>query len=221
MNRIPAAVCLLAACLAWSPALIAQTAGPEERLRSALRDTTRKLHEAQDELAAVRAELETLRQKAATPPKACPPVPEISARARRQIEQLSADNAALRKYAEEAQAMIAKWQEAQNQWQAGLQQANQQAQTNEVAARTAQEQLQQTQQQAADRYQDCLAKNGKLVGITNELLQQYEDKGLWDVIIDAEPITQIPQVELQTLIQEYSGRIEDNQVNVEKVEHGK
>ena len=209
-------------CLVWMPALHAQTASQDDRLRAALRDTTRKLNEAQDELASLRAEAAALRQQVATPPKACPVAPEISPRARRQIDQLSADNAALRQYADEAQKMVAKWQEAQAQWQAGVQQATQQAQTNEAAARTLQEQLQRTQEQADTRERDCVAKNAKLVQISSELLQRYRDKGLWDLLRNAEPITQIKRVELETLLQEYGGKIQDNRADVPEkvVEHG-
>lgn len=203
---------VLLAC-AFNTPLHAQTASPEDRLRSALRDTTRQLHEAQDELAGLRAEAATLRQQAATP-AACPKAPEISPRARAEINRLVAENAALRQHADEAQKVVAQWQEAQNQWQAGLQQASQQAQTSETAAKTLQQQL----EQSGERERGCVAKNARLAQIGSELLERYRDKGMWDAFRNAEPLTQLRRVEFENLLQEYGGKIYENWANTpEKV----
>lgn len=214
--------CLLVVAIsaAWLPAAWAQTASAEDRLRSALRDTTRRLHESQDEIATLRAELTSVKQQMAqkATPRSCPPVADFSPRARRQMENLAAENEALRRHAEEAQKVVSQWQEAQTQWQAGLQQAAQQAQVNESAAKGLQEQL----QLSAERERDCAGKNAQLVKISSELLDRYRDKGLWDLFRRAEPITQISRVRFEALQQEYRDKIIVNEVlnNPNEVQHG-
>jgi hypothetical protein len=213
---------LALALLPWTSLGHAQSATPEDRLRAALRDTTRQLRDAQDELASLRAENASLKQQAAAAPKAkaCPATPDISPVARRQIDRLVAENEQLRRYADDAQKIIAKWQDAQAQWQTGLQQANQHAQTNEAAAKGLQDKLESLQKQEQETLagqKKCIANNSELVKISADLLERYRDKGFWDLIGNSEPITKIHRVRFETLLQEYSGKIQDNEIAPGKV----
>ena len=199
-----------AIALAWTTPLHAQSASPEDRLRSALRETRRQLNETQDELATVRAELASVKQQLAAvpPPKACPRPPVISQQARVQLDRLSSENSELRKYVEESQKTMAKWQEAQTQWQAGLQQVTEQARAKEADASNLKAEL----DKVTGRERDCRTKNEELVKISSELLDRYRDKGIWELVRNAEPITQIHRVQLETLAQEYGDKIKDNQL---------
>ena len=48
----------------------------------------------------------------------------------------------------------------------------------------------------------------KLVDTNRELVEQYVNKGLWQALRQAEPITQLKQVEIENIAQEYKGTIE-------------
>lgn len=53
-----------------------------------------------------------------------------------------------------------------------------------------------------------LEHNSELVAIAQELVQAYKDKGVADVLAQKEPLTQVKKVELEQFVQEYSERIE-------------
>ena len=54
----------------------------------------------------------------------------------------------------------------------------------------------------------CAENNMKLVDTNRELVEQYVNKGLWQALRQAEPITQLKQVEIENIAQEYKGTIE-------------
>jgi chromosome segregation ATPase len=51
--------------------------------------------------------------------------------------------------------------------------------------------------------QACDERNAKLVGLTNELVAKYRDKGVWDALAQREPFTGIQEVRIQNAMQEY------------------
>lgn len=55
---------------------------------------------------------------------------------------------------------------------------------------------------------NCAENNVKLVKTNHELVQQYLNKGVWDSLKQAEPVTQLSQVQVEKLAQEYSQTID-------------
>lgn len=66
------------------------------------------------------------------------------------------------------------------------------------------------QTQAHER---CTANNAKLVGLNRELLRQYQNKGVWDALLQREPFTQLKRVEIENLSAEYTQRIGELKVS--------
>lgn len=63
--------------------------------------------------------------------------------------------------------------------------------------------------QEQKKFDLCFDNNKKLFDINQEILGNYQDKGLWEVIREKEPFTGFASVQLEELIQEYQYRNED------------
>lgn len=74
-----------------------------------------------------------------------------------------------------------------------------------LAGKESERKLEQQQQ----NFQLCFDNNKKLFDINQELLGNYENKGVWDVLQEKEPFTGFSTVKLETLIQEYQYKNED------------
>lgn len=55
-------------------------------------------------------------------------------------------------------------------------------------------------------------KNTKMAQINRELLLRYQKKGLFDVLLQREPLTQIKRVEIENIVQEYQDNIDRQEV---------
>lgn len=64
----------------------------------------------------------------------------------------------------------------------------------------------------------CVSNNHILVQINGRLVDDYNKKGCWDSISQAEPFTGIKQVEVENILQEYRFKNEDLKVE-QKTEH--
>lgn len=58
----------------------------------------------------------------------------------------------------------------------------------------------------------CKANNGSLYEINMELVDRYRNKGLWQALRQAEPLTGIGEVQLEVIAEDYVYKIEDLQV---------
>ena len=58
----------------------------------------------------------------------------------------------------------------------------------------------------------CRTHNGQLVTITNELLDKYQNKGVFGSALEKEPFTGLKKVEMEHLIQEYRDKIETHEI---------
>ncbi len=58
------------------------------------------------------------------------------------------------------------------------------------------------------------ADNAKLVNIGEELMKQYEQKGVWTSLLQKEPLTQLKRVEIENLMEKY--RVEIHRAAVEQ-----
>lgn len=59
----------------------------------------------------------------------------------------------------------------------------------------------------------CVNNNRKLYDINRELLGQYEEKGVWGALTQAEPFTGLKQVEIENLVDDYQYRLDDLRVD--------
>lgn len=53
----------------------------------------------------------------------------------------------------------------------------------------------------------CETRNLKLYEAGLEVLDKYENKGVWDALLQSEPVTQLKRVELENLVQDYKYRM--------------
>ncbi len=59
------------------------------------------------------------------------------------------------------------------------------------------------------RLQLCVDNNHKLVALNADIIEQYESKGVWDALLQAEPFTKIEQVKIENIMQEYRFKNDD------------
>ena len=174
------------------PAVCAQ-APAEAKLRDQLRQTILELRQMQDENASLKSQLSGL---------------SAAQDAAKQLERSLAE-------ARRRAARVEELEGAQNELRGNLQ-GLQALNARQTAAMT----LQQQQQQALDQKLKetlevvtvCTTRNARLVGLSDELVQKYRDRGFADVLLANEPLTGLRRVELEKLAQDYRGKILDQQM---------
>ena len=62
------------------------------------------------------------------------------------------------------------------------------------------------------RYDQCAAHNARLYTIAEEVIHQYEKKGVVKSLLTSEPFTQIKKVELEKLVQDYKDKVEQQKL---------
>lgn len=67
--------------------------------------------------------------------------------------------------------------------------------------------LQNTQKQITNELSSCENKNIKLFEATKEIVDKYQQRGVWDSLFESEPLLQIKSVETETLLQEYEDKL--------------
>ena len=67
--------------------------------------------------------------------------------------------------------------------------------------------LENTQKQTDTNLQSCEAKNIKLYEAGKEVLNTYENKGVMDALLKAEPVLQFKSVEMEAIVQEYEDKL--------------
>lgn len=175
----------------------AQSRDVERQLRDQLRQTTLELRAAQDDNAQLKARLQTLPASAPAPAPP-PPVVDNSGPLRRSLQAEQQRSAGLQQQLEALQKEQQLWRDGYQKAAAVAKERDLQAQKNEAL-----------HQDAEARAHSCEDKNAQLVGISEQLLQRYQDKGVWQSLRDDEPLTGLHRVELEKLAQEYHARIVD------------
>ncbi len=192
---------LLASVLGLASASVFAQATAEDRLRDQLRKTTVELRKAQDENAELSIRLNALSQQVA----AQPAKPEKKAddaqteSLRRSLRAQAAQQAALQQQLAATQASLAQWQQAQAEAVATAKARDADAKKYEALYRD-----------VDSHVKTCDQNNIKLVKISEELLDRYKNKGVWDAARGAEPLTGLGRVELEKIAQDYHGRIVDS-----------
>ena len=84
----------------------------------------------------------------------------------------------------------------------------------------AKEDLETNLTKTAAELKDSEQKNLALYTLNQQILARYEQKSTWDVLLQKEPLTGIKRVEVETLLQEYSGKNADRlrDINVRALE---
>jgi len=124
-----------------------------------------------------------------------------SAKRKGELEELNRKLAGVRKNSE---AALAKSQESNAALDENLQQTVKQLHQ----AETEKNQLQEMINGQAELIQSCESKNTELVQINRELLDRYQKKGVFDALLQREPLTQLKRVEIENTVQEYQDRID-------------
>lgn len=58
----------------------------------------------------------------------------------------------------------------------------------------------------------CETRNVKLYETALEVLDRYENKGVWEALVQREPVTQLKRVEIENLVQDYKYRMSAQRV---------
>jgi nitrate/nitrite-specific signal transduction histidine kinase len=61
----------------------------------------------------------------------------------------------------------------------------------------------------------CIANNRKLYDLNQNLLSKYENKGVWDSLVQAEPFTGMSQIEIENMIDDAQYKLDDLRVNAD------
>jgi chromosome segregation ATPase len=191
------AVLLSCAMLAVGQARAQESTG-EERLREALRQTTIQLRAVQDNQATLTAQIDQLKQERdslqqqLTAAKNAPRPPDAElGQLRDAVAALQQQNAAL-------QAGLQKWQ-------GGYQQAADLARAKDAESRERGAALQQQNAKLGV----CVATNGKLIVVADDILHLYHTQSFRDLLLGSyEPLLGFKKVQLENLVQDYEDKID-------------
>jgi chromosome segregation ATPase len=205
--------------LASRAAVAADENSVEARLRQALRSATAQQRALEDENATLRAkqgqsdrQVQDMKTQLADQTQALDKLRQDDAANVASINTLRAAAADLNGKLQASQLTLAQTETALGKWKDAYNQAAGVARTRDADAKLLQTQLDQTTQRAGD----CEAKNVKLIGIGNELLDLYQAKGPLTGLLEREPLTQIKRVELENLAQDYQDKLLDNKVSAKQ-----
>lgn len=176
------------------PAAAQQSDDASSRLREALRQATSQLQDLQDQNATLTAKAADAEQKRAA-------MAQKLADDERELAGLRAQSRSASTAAESEKANVAKWETAYRQ-------AADTARSRDAADK----ELQTGFGKLTQRESDCESKNAELVKLGSEVLDLYQDKGVLDVLISAEPVTQLRRVEAENKAQDMEDKLRDNQI---------
>lgn len=193
---------------ALAPTAQAQRSEAETRLRDMLRQTAVELRDLQAQNAELRAKLDELaaqREKSPVPA----PAPTVSPAQLEELRRARNEAETLRLSLDEAQRTLDERDQTLAKWKQAYEQAEQLARGRDADAK----QLDELQRSLGARVDVCERDNAELVGIAQEILDRYRNKGVWAAMRDAEPVTGIRRVRLEALAQEYHAKIVDRDVS--------
>lgn len=179
------------------PALADQSS--EDRMREQLRQTVMQLRQVEDENA-------ELKNKAAAAPAAPVVVqPKVDKASRAELENARRSGAAQQQRADDLQKQL----DDLKAQLAKVQADDAQALSVQVkAAQDAQARVD-VVQAFADNDRTCLADNAMLVRINEALLKRYDERTPLDIFWRSEPVTGIPHIEVERLVQTYHAQVVD------------
>jgi DNA repair exonuclease SbcCD ATPase subunit len=191
-NRI-VPIALAGALLAGQAA--AQPDPAQDRLREQLRQSVTQVRQLQDENTELKVKLERAEKAVPAAPVADPA----------ELEALRAELEAEKDKVEQLNAAIGQYQESLEKWKQAREQAVGVARERDATAKR----FEGLYDETSARLKTCEAGNGTLVGISNELLERYRNKGPIDAVRDREPLLGLKRLELERLAQDYHAKIVD------------
>lgn len=199
---------LLGACVPAQAQEVNPADAMMKRMRETLRNTMIQLQTAQAEVAALQAKQTESEARIA----------ELEAKLKAQTKQADADKAAAARTATELNAKIAtQTQEnlALNQtldkWKNGYKQAAEFANSTEAKRSQLANRVILLDREVADQR----VKNRELYKLGNEILTRYRNFGLGNALLAREPFTGIARVKLETLLQDYGDKLQDQKIKPE------
>lgn len=63
----------------------------------------------------------------------------------------------------------------------------------------------------------CIGNNKKIFDITSSLLTAYEDKSVWDSLMQAEPVTGMSKVKIENLVDDMQYKLDGLRLNVDRI----
>lgn len=182
-------VCGATAILLSGLSVSADAADAEKDAKREVRKVQAQLSLAQKEKAEVIKEKEALAEQVS--------------QLKKQLSDKSAKGAALEKKAggqlKQVDELTEKYQDSEKNLQ---QMADLYAELN-VSQQKLQDEKERDHNKLAASVQVCEQKNAQLYQVSADLMDQYQSKGFFSSLWRAEPFTQIKQVEVQNLLQEY------------------
>ena len=127
-------------------------------------------------------------------------------RLRAAVEAFQAQNEALRAQLGHSQTAIGTLRNQQAATHAALKQAQSKGQV-----------LDEELGECRSRVDTLIGHNLRLFEIGNELLDRFENKGVWASLREAEPFTGLKRVELENIVQDYRFAIDDQRVEAKSV----
>jgi septal ring factor EnvC (AmiA/AmiB activator) len=197
-----AAKWLLAAWLIF-PAAAQGQESTEDRMRDALRQSVTEMRAAQDQAAQAAADLQKAQaEKAALQAQ----LDSANAKVAAAPATKPADLEALKAQLLAAQQAGSSLQQLNARLQANLESANTAAQAKDDQNRKAEAQLKTLQ----SSFTACKSANGKLIGVSEDVLHLYESQSFRSLLLKSyEPILGLAKVKLESIIQQYDDRIQD------------
>ena len=179
-----------------------QQAGPEARLREAVRSSMLQLRDAQNQLAALQSTQAETEQKNKT---LTAQVESLSKQGAADRESAAKTIAALNSKTATQEAEIAKLRDNLDKWEAACKKAADVARAKEAdRAKLAAEAV-----VLKDKVADRETQNIELFKLGNEILKRYERFVLGEVLVAREPFTGIARVRLKELVQDYQDKLAD------------
>lgn len=123
-------------------------------------------------------------------------------------DALTADNAKLNAEVEDVRK---KFGDLRNKAQGALTQFKEQSESLSEKLRESQSRARELEEASARQtveFNTCAQKNVKLYDSHQEMLRQYDNKGVISALLQSEPVTGLKQVEIENLIEEYRDHID-------------
>lgn len=136
---------------------------------------------------------------------------------KKQLSDLGSKSAVLEKKTGGQRKQVAELTEKYEEAEKNLQLMTQQFADTSKTLQQLQKEKEQEQKQLSGDIQVCEKKNSQLYQISTELMDKYRAKGLFSVLLLAEPFTQLESVKMQNLIQEYQDKSEAAKITTTRV----
>lgn len=136
---------------------------------------------------------------------------------KKQLSDLGSKSAVLEKKTGGQRKQVAELSEKYQETEKNLQQMTLQFSETSQTLQQLQKEKEQEQKQLSGDVLVCEKKNAQLYQISTELMEKYRDKGIFSVLLLAEPFTQLKKIKMQNLMQEYQDKAETAKIVSTKI----